>query len=398
MSILDRDSLGAFCRHTHVAVEGASSGPLAGLSFGVKDIYAIAGHRTGFGSPDWFSTHGPAAATAPVVQRLLDAGASIAGKTHTDEMTYSLIGENAHYGTPVNVNAPGRVPGGSSSGSAAAVAGALVDFALGSDTGGSVRIPASFCGIFGMRPTHERIALTGACPLAPSFDTCGWFARDAALLERVGCVLFGSAPERQVARRLLIAEDAFDAAGAEVGAALAPALERVTAVLGAGTRIDVSGRKLAEWAETFRVLQAAEVWATHAEWVTRARPQFGPGIRERFDAAARISPQQVERGQAERERIRSRLDALLEPDVLLCLPAAPGIAPLRNTAQAELNDFRSRMQRLTCIAGLAGLPQISLPLARLDGAPLGLSLMGARGADTLLLASARAVASDAAVN
>ena len=120
---------------------------------------------------------------------LLDAGARIVGKTHTDEMTYSLNGENAHYGTPVNVNAPGRIPGGSSSGSAAAVAAGLVDFALGSDTGGSVRAPASFCGIYGLRPTHGRISLEGACALAASFDTVGWFARDPALLERVGRVL-----------------------------------------------------------------------------------------------------------------------------------------------------------------------------------------------------------------
>ena len=190
-SILDRDTVGAFCRHTHAELQGASKGPLAGLTFGAKDIYDIAGHKTGFGSPDWLRTHDPATRTAPVVQLLLDAGAHLVGKTQTDEMTYSLNGENPHYGTPVNVNAPGRIPGGSSSGSAAAVAAGLVDFALGSDTGGSVRAPASFCGIFGMRPTHGRIPLEGACPLAASFDTAGWFARDAALLARVARVLLG---------------------------------------------------------------------------------------------------------------------------------------------------------------------------------------------------------------
>ena len=192
-NILDRDTCGAFCRHTHVELAGAASGPLAGLTFAAKDIYDVAGHKTGFGSPDWFATHDAAVATAPVVQRLLAAGAHMVGKTHTDELTYSLYGENAHYGTPVNVNAPGRIPGGSSSGSAAAVAAALVDFALGSDTGGSVRAPASFCGIYGMRPTHGRVPLAGACPLAASFDTAGWFARDAALLARIGRVLLAEA-------------------------------------------------------------------------------------------------------------------------------------------------------------------------------------------------------------
>jgi amidase len=173
-------------------MKGTPGGPLAGLTFGVKDIYDIAGHKSGFGSPDWLRTHDAAARTAPVVQRLLDAGADMVGKTHTDEITWSLNGENAHYGTPVNVNAPGRIPGGSSSGSAAAVAGGLCDFALGSDTGGSVRAPASFCGIYGIRPTHGRVSLEGACPLAPSFDTCGWFARSAEVLERVGRKYKGS--------------------------------------------------------------------------------------------------------------------------------------------------------------------------------------------------------------
>src|SRR3954464_9967927 len=183
------DALNAFGRHTHVALRTSVEGPLSGLTFAAKDIYDIAGHKTGFGSPDWLRTHDAATHTAPTVERLLDAGADMVGRTHTDEMTFSLNGENAHYGTPVNVNAPGRIPGGSSSGSAAAVAGALVDFALGSDTGGAGRGPASFCGGYGIRPTHGRVSLEGACPLASSFDTAGWFARDPGILERVGAVL-----------------------------------------------------------------------------------------------------------------------------------------------------------------------------------------------------------------
>src|SRR3954447_1616181 len=207
-NILERDQLGGFCRHTHVALRGAGEGPLSGLTFAAKDIYDIEGHRTGFGSPDWLRTHTPAARTAPVVQKLLEAGADMLGKTHTDELTFSLNGENAHYGTPVNVNAPGRIPGGSSSGSAAAVAGGLVDFALGSDTGGSVRAPASFCGIYGLRPTHGRVSLEGACPLASSFDTAGWFAREADVMERAGAVLLSERPDPVTPRHLLFAEDA----------------------------------------------------------------------------------------------------------------------------------------------------------------------------------------------
>ena len=236
-SILDRDHVDAFCRHTHVALPGAATGPLAGLTFGLKDLYDVAGHRTGFGSPDWLATHEPAQSHAFVTERLLNAGARLVGKTHTEEMAFSLSGENAHYGTPVNVAAPGRIPGGSSSGSAAAVAAGLVDFAIGSDTGGSVRAPASFCGIYGIRTSHGRIALDGACPLAPIFDTCGWFARDAHLLARVGDVLLGGSP--RTPGRLRIAQDAFAYALPEVADALQDGVDRVSRVLGAAERISV---------------------------------------------------------------------------------------------------------------------------------------------------------------
>jgi amidase len=389
--ILDRDKLGAFCRHTHAEMKGAPGGPLAGLTFAVKDIYDIAGHRNGFGSPDWLRTHDPAKRTAPVVQRLLDAGADMVGKTHTDEITWSLNGENAHYGTPVNVNAPGRIPGGSSSGSAAAVAGGLCDFALGSDTGGSVRTPASFCGIFGIRPTHGRVSLEGACPLAPSFDTCGWFARSAELLERVGRVLLGG-ENPGAPRRLLLAQDAFAQAGDAITRALEPAVERVSALLGRPERATVAADGLPQWFQILRVLQSAEVWAQHGEWVTRVKPDLGPGIRQRFQWAAELDPSLVGPARKRREEIAAHMERLLAGGAVLVLPTVPGIAPLRNAAPADSEDFRARALALLCPAGLARLPQVSLPLAQFDGCPLGLSLVAARGADAMLLALARELA------
>jgi amidase len=389
-SIVANDRLGAFCRHTHAEIKGAQGGPLAGLAFGVKDIYDIAGHRNGFGSPDWLRTHDPATRTAPVVQRLLDAGADMVGKTHTDEMTWSLNGENAHYGTPVNVNAPGRIPGGSSSGSAAAVAGGLCDFALGSDTGGSVRAPASFCGIYGIRPTHGRVPLGGACPLAPSFDTCGWFARSAELLERVGRVLLGGA-KGEAPRRLLLAQDAFGLAGEAVAGALAPAVARVSALLGKPERVTVAADGLPQWFHVFRVLQAAEAWAQHGEWVKRVKPNLGPGIRQRVQWAADLDPALVGPAGKRREEIARHMEELLTGGAVLALPTVPGIAPLRNAPPAETEDFRSRSLALLCPAGLARLPQVSLPLATLDDCPLGLSLIAARGADEMLLELAKTI-------
>jgi amidase len=390
-NILDRDTIGAFCRHTHVEVAGAARGPLAGLTCGIKDLYDIAGHKTGFGSPDWLATHDAAAATAPVVQRLLDAGAHIVGKTHTDEMAYSLNGENPHYGTPLNVNAPGRIPGGSSSGSAAAVAAGLVDFALGSDTGGSVRAPASYCGIYGLRPTHGRIPLEGACALAASFDAAGWFARDAEMLERVGRVLLNDDKPASTPGALLFAQDAFALVDDAVAKTFESAMERVIAVLGKPCNVGVSGAGLPQWFQVFRKLQGAEAWAQHGDWIARVKPQFGPGVRERFEWASTLTANAVVPLKEQREIIGRRMADLLQENAVLVLPTVHAIAPLRNTPAAELDDFRGRAMSLLCIAGLARLPQISLPLAKFDGCPLGLSLVAARGNDTMLLELARRV-------
>ena len=391
-SMLERDTAGAFCRHTHVEVPGTADGPLAGLTCGIKDLYDIGGHKTGFGSPAWLETHAPAAVTAPAVQRLLDAGAHIAGKTHTDEMAYSLNGENPHYGTPVNVNAPGRIPGGSSSGSAAAVAAGLVDFALGSDTGGSVRAPASYCGIYGLRPTHGRIPLNGACALAASFDVAGPFARDPVLLERVARVLLKDDQPAPTHGPLLYAEDAFALLDAAVKRQFAPAVARVTAALGAPRNVTVASEGLPQWFQIFRILQGAEAWAEHAEWIERVKPRFGPGVKERFAWAATLTDSEVAPLKAQRELVAERMADLLRDNAVLVLPTVHTIAPLRNTPPADLDDFRGRAMSLLCIAGLARLPQISLPLATLDGCPLGLSLVAARGNDTLLLELARRIA------
>ncbi|HKA40729.1 MAG TPA: amidase [Burkholderiales bacterium] len=387
--IVANDTLNAFCRHTHIEVKGAGEGPLAGLTCAIKDIYDIAGQKTGFGSPDWLRTHEPATRTAPAVQLLLNAGADVIGKAHTEEMAWSLTGENAHYGTPVNIAAPGRIPGGSSSGSAAAVAAGLVDFALGSNTGGSVRVPASYCGILGLRPTHGRISLDAVCPLAASFDTCGWFARDPGVFERVGRVLLQDSAPAVQPRRLLLAQDAFACAEKAAAAALEPALDKVTALLGKPEAETVGDEPLAKWMDYFRFPQGAEAWAHHGEWVTKVRPQFGPGIRERFAWAQTLDPNTVAHARARREEITRRMDKLLDGAAVLVLPSAPGIAPLRNAPPKAVDEVRARALPMLCIAGIARLPQVSLPLATLDGCPLGLSLIAARGNDTMLLALAK---------
>lgn len=389
-----KDDIGAFCEESHVALKGAAAGPLSGLDFGAKDVFDVAGHISGCGNPDWLATHSPATATAPAVARLLEAGADLAGKTHTDELTYSLMGENAHYGTPVNVNAPGRIPGGSSSGSAAAAAGGLVDFTIGTDCGGSVRLPASFCGLYGFRPSHGRITLEGCMPLASSFDTFGWFARDPAMLARVGEVLLEETPRAMRPKRLLIAEDVFTAAGADVTAALGGALEKLRDFVGAEQNAVIAGDGLAVCFQTFRTLQGAEIWANHREWIERVQPNFGPGVRERFAWAATVSTADVAEAKKRREMFAERVHNMLSDGSVLCLPTAPGIAPERGALGEVLDDFRARAMELLCTAGLAGLPQITLPLASMDNCPLGFSLVGRRGSDMELLTLAEDLAAE----
>ena len=383
---LPDDPAGAFCRDTHVALPGAPNGPLTGLRFAAKDIFDIEGHRTGFGNPTWLETHGPANATASAVQGLLDAGANLVGKTLTDELAYSLTGENLHYGTPLNPAAPDRVPGGSSSGSVSAVAAGLVDFALGTDCGGSVRLPASYCGILGIRPTLGRIPMDGIAPFSASFDVVGWFARDAERLESVGRVLFGETEGPEAPRRLVIADDAFELVGEKVRDALRPAVDRTAEQIGARRRTRVSPTSLPDWFDNFRVIQASEIWANHGEWIADAKPSFGRGISERMDWASAVEPDDVRRARERHADIRARLDDLLAEDEVLCLPSSPRAAPFKNTPTDDLEvRFRHQAMCLLCISGLGGLPQVSLPLATLDGLPLGLSLIARRGADETLL-------------
>ena len=379
-----KDPLGAF-HDPLLQLHGATSGPLAGLCFAAKDVFDVAGHRTGAGNPDWLRTHPPARFTASAIQRLLDAGASLHGKTHTDELTFSLNGENFHYGTPLNPAAPGRIPGGSSSGSASAVAGRLVDFALGTDTGGSVRLPASECGIPGFRPTWGAVPNDHVLPLAPSFDTVGWFARDAGLLERVGQVLLPAVTWREKPKQLLLATDTFERVFEELRADLSSALARITACLGPYEEVAVYEGESAEWVNGFRTLQGLEIWATHGDWIRQTGPVFGPEIRDRFEWASSLDPATAPEAESLRARARGRLDQLLGKDRVLCLPSSPSIAPPMNMPGPDLESFRVRALALLCIAGLAGLPQVSLPLARFNGFPLGLSLVGPRHSDLGLL-------------
>jgi amidase len=364
-----------------------SSGRLSGLTFAVKDLFDIAGSLTTYGNPDWASTHRVATATAPVVSALLQAGGELVGKTKTQELAYGLTGENVWHGTPLNPRVPDRFPGGSSCGSAAAVAAQLADFALGSDTGGSVRIPASYCGLFGFRPTHGAISLAGACPLAPSFDTCGWFARGAAVLTGVGDVLLPGGYQG-VDGPLLRVEEPWVNAQPEVAEALRSALEKLEQVKGRAVGIRLAPEGLDSVFDHFRTVQAEEVWASLGGWVEAVRPRFGPGIRERFAAAKATDAAVAGPGRAFRRLLQARIRPLLAGGAVLVYPTSPCPAPLLTAEQAEQNAVRQATMGVTAIAGFCGLPEVTLPAAVVDGAPVGLSLVAGPGSDRGLLAFA----------
>ena len=382
---MNADDIHAFVPDGRIERAGSAEGPLAGKTFGLKDVFDLAGVPTGAGNPDWLASHETPTRTAPAAQRLLDAGGRLIGKTITDEIAWSLNGENAHYGTPVNVAAAGRIPGGSSAGSAAATAAGLCDVALGTDTGGSVRLPASYCGLYGLRPTHGRVPIDGVVPLAASYDTVGWLARDPQMLDLAGRVLLGSPQEPAPTERLLIADDLFERAEPQTRAALQPALKQLAERVGRVEHVTVAGEALAAWRETFRIVQSSEAWAAHGAWVSRAKPSFGPGVKQRFEAAARLDPGEVAKAVAMRAEIRARMEALVPAGSLLILPTVPGIAPRLKTPEPDLNVFRARALEMLCPAGHAGMPQVSMPLGTVEGCPVGLSALGARGQDEALL-------------
>ena len=379
-----------FLPGSRLTLPGAADGPLTGLRFAAKDLFDVAGTPTGGGNPDWVKP--VPTEHAWTVARLLEAGAGLAGKTITCEVSLGILGFNAHFGTPPNPAAPGCLPGGSSSGSASVVAAGLCDVALGTDSGGSVRVPASLCGLYGLRPTHGHIPFAGVCVQAPSFDTAGWFARDATTFARVAEVLLREALPAPGRPGLLVAEDAFALADPVVAAALASAVARLGALLGGTQSISIGDPgELATWGSQRGILQRAESDATFRPWLEAANPRFGFNVARNLALAALITPDQVEVARIARRRAVDRARALLEGGAILCMPTTPFTAPPLGLPLPELDALSSRIGVLTTFAGLAGLPQLSLLLGRVAGKPCGLSILGWRGQDARLAAIARAL-------
>jgi amidase len=372
-------------------IAGTPGGPLSALTFAAKDLFDVAGQPTGGGNPDWPRRQPLPGRHAWAVQRLLDAGATLIGKTVTDEVSLGILGENPFDGTPLNPRAPDRVPGGSSSGSASAVAQGLCDAALGTDSGGSVRVPASFCGLHGIRPTHGRIDVTGMMPQAPTSDTVGWFARDADTFARVAKTLLGEPIPDSLPTRLVIAVDAFGLAEAETAAALQPMVERLSQQVKEVREDLLAPPGLSVWSRAQRTLQIHEAWLTFKEWLDRDNPRLQYSVARGLALASAIPETERHWAALMRAEARARLAWLLPPGTILCMPTTPFPAPPRGLSLTALEPLRARISCLTAHGGLTGVPQVSLPGATAGGLPVGLSVLGARGSDAALVAVARAM-------
>lgn len=372
----------------------AGSGSLAGLRLGVKDLFHIAGLPTAAGNPDWLASHPIPEHTSPVVTQLLDAGAELVGKTQTDELAYSLNGLNIHYGAPLNPLNPDRLPGGSSSGSAVAVAAGDIDIGLGTDTGGSIRVPASYNGLFGIRTTHGLISSEQMVPLAPLFDTVGWFARDARTLARVGEVLLPDHLSRQFPNKPISTQQRSGSLRIALllplqnGALWTPAHQdwlKQQSLLTGFKPILLNSDWLSRASQCFRTLQGRAIWQTHGDWISAHKPTFAPDIHARFQWCATLAEADQLAAEAERARLQADIDSWFTDVDLVLLPTTPGAAPLLGADPEWMDSYRSQLMGLTAPAGLAGLPQVHLPVLTEQGAPCGVSLLGKRGADKALL-------------
>jgi Asp-tRNA(Asn)/Glu-tRNA(Gln) amidotransferase A subunit family amidase len=348
-----------------------ASGPLDGRTVAVKDLFAVAGYPVGAGNPAWLEQARTEPDDAPAVARLREAGAAIAGIARTDELAFSLSGVNAHYGAPPNPAAPGRVTGGSSSGPASAVAAGQADIGLGTDTAGSVRVPASVCGLFGFRPTHGAVPADRVLPLAPSFDTVGWITPTAALLAEAGAVLLppgaGSPPTR------IITIDSPN------GSSLLPRVPHLP--------IDadevLSPSDLDSLLAAFRTVQASEAWAAHGSWITANPGALSADVEARFRFGADVTPADQDRARKVIAGYRARVLDMLGDGTWLALPAAGGPGHRRDATAEEKDTWRQATLRRTVLASAFGLPSVSVPAG--SSPPEGIALIGPPGTDRALL-------------
>ena len=364
-------------------IQITKNGLLSKLNFVVKDMCKIKNHKTSCGNPDFYEKCQPADDFAPFLKKILEAGATLKGITICDEFFYSLIGENGHYGTPTNLNAPGCVPGGSSSGSAAALTTNLYDFSIGSDTGGSVRVPASFCGLFGIRPTHNRINTEDVYPMAPSFDTLGWFAKDIDIFKNIGSVLLNSNEKTEFSfKEFVIAEDILELASPEIIKLFNNYINDKFPEI---KKIRISKHSKEEIADNFRILQGGEIKENIIPWILENKPKISPEINNRIEMAMKITTDEINKAQNFREKLKVEIDKSLPKEIIALFPTTPFSSLKCGQSDEQLASYRKKLMEFTSIAWMTSRPQISMPKFKDNTGPIGISLLGWQYSDEILL-------------
>lgn len=361
------DPYQCFVRENHVSVTHTNMGDLDGLVFAAKDVFEVKGSRYSNGHPDWLASQKISTKTATAIEKLLDSGADLVGKTICDELCFSISGENWHYGSPIHPLDPMRYAGGSSSGSAIAVASGLVDFSIGSDCLGSVRVPASYNGLYAMRPTLKRVDNTGEAPYCESMDVLGWMAKDVNTFKRVSKVLLGD-DKRNFSFKKILVLDGF-----------IPNQNSVT----------LDDR---DWVDTFRHVQGYEVYNNYKNWLKEYNPFINRGPKERLEWASTISKDIYEKAILRKIEIEHEIATLLSDDTVLVLPTASSVAVHRLANGEEITKIRNESSKLLCISPLSKTPQLTLPLHEKEGLPFGISFIGPVGSDLQLIDFAISIA------
>ncbi|XP_076919763.1 translocon at the outer membrane of chloroplasts 64-like [Bidens hawaiensis] len=385
--------------------------PLTGLTFAVSDLFDINGFVTGFGNPDWQRTHEAASQTSAVVSALVDGGATCVGKTVVDDMSFGISGENRHYGTPTNVVAPARIPGGSCSGAAVAVAAKLVDFSLGVDTVGGIRQPAGYCGVFGFRPSYGAVSHLGVIPVSTSFDTVGWFATDPSILHRVGQVLLqGSFTGQRNPRNVIIADDFFQLSKVPINRLTQVVIRSTENLFGKqvlkheilsdyiASRVpslkaldynksngDAKFSSLKSLANIMHLLRRHEFSHNHFDWINTVKPTLDPFISAHVQEKPELSDKDIESFKAIKNELRVALNALLKDDGVLVIPTVSSPPPKLGAKELSSQDYLLTEFSLTVLASVSGCCQVVVPLGLYDNYPVSVSLLAKHGGDRFLL-------------
>lgn len=389
----------------------AAKQTLAGLTFAVNDIFELEDYVTGFGNPDWARTHEAAEKTAVTVTALLKNGAVCVGKTVMGELGFGVSGENMHYGTPINPEMPAHVPGGSSSGSAVAVAAGLVDFALGTDTIGCIRIPAAFCGLLSYRPSHGAVSTIGVLPNSQSLDTVGWLARDPSILLRVGHTLLKlNTVEPRRARRLIFADDLFQLSKVpkqKAEGVISKAIENLSGYqpqqhinfgqhislnvpslkgfLDQSTNLQNGISNLKALSSAMVSLQRHEFKTNHEDWVKSVEPKLALDVSDNVLTAINTTHENIKALYDIRKELRACMQILLKDDGILVIPTVADPPSKLNSKKRDTVESHNRALILSSIASMSGCCQVTIPLGKNDGCPISVSFIAFHGGDKFLL-------------